>query len=143
MKTRFASRVILITSDDEVLFLKFDRSNIGEPPQYGLPGGEIHENESPSKAAARELFEETGLIKSIHETPDFFLTFPHTLPNGEKTISEEYFFILPIQKEKISHKNMQKDEKEILINHEWVKINNIEKINTSPGHLCEKIKNAR
>ena len=40
---------------------------------YGLPGGHIHEGETPDAAIARELYEETGLTGIRLQRKDFFV----------------------------------------------------------------------
>ena len=59
---RESSVCIIKNIEGAILFLKrleFDRTL---PNVYCLPGGKLEDNESPSEACVREVFEETGLI---------------------------------------------------------------------------------
>lgn len=49
---------VLIMSDDGKI-LAVSRKN--DPTDFGMPGGKVDHPESPAQAAARELYEETGL----------------------------------------------------------------------------------
>ena len=52
LKNKFGEYLLLLTHFDP---------EVGLPPRWLTPGGGIDMNESPRQAAARELFEETGL----------------------------------------------------------------------------------
>ena len=60
---RATGRVLLRNRDGEILLLltHFD-PEVGLPPRWLTPGGGIDAGETPRQAAARELFEETGLV---------------------------------------------------------------------------------
>ena len=53
-----AATVLCIAEDGKVLAV----SRRDDPTAFGLPGGKVDPDESPIEAAARELFEERGLI---------------------------------------------------------------------------------
>jgi 8-oxo-dGTP pyrophosphatase MutT (NUDIX family) len=59
---RFASRVLLLNGQDEVLLLHgYDPGDRARGSWWFTPGGGLNAGESPAVGAARELFEETGL----------------------------------------------------------------------------------
>lgn len=57
MKTPSASVIKLYNNKEELLLLCRNKGPLG----WGLPGGKIDPGETPSEAAVRELFEETGI----------------------------------------------------------------------------------
>ncbi len=59
---RPSARVIVIDGTDSVLLFLVRDPLDPKPPLWITPGGGINPGEGPSEAAARELFEETGLV---------------------------------------------------------------------------------
>lgn len=53
-----AACMLIISDDKKILAV----SRKDDPTAFGLPGGKVDPGETPVKAAARELLEETGLI---------------------------------------------------------------------------------
>lgn len=56
-KERMAAVVLCIANDDKILAV----SRRDDPSAFGLPGGKVDPGETAAQAAARELYEETGL----------------------------------------------------------------------------------
>lgn len=56
----------LIERDDKVLLVQYPE---GDPAAglWDLPGGRLHEGESPAEGLAREVLEETGADITVHE----------------------------------------------------------------------------
>jgi 8-oxo-dGTP diphosphatase len=63
-KARFCLAVI-VNGRDEILLLRRDRSDAFAPGLWGLPGGHIHEGETPAETMQRELDEEIGTGVSL------------------------------------------------------------------------------
>ncbi len=61
MKTVGHSVFTIVIRDGTVLFVKHGESSQNPTGTYGLPGGKVRTPESPTDAATREVFEETGL----------------------------------------------------------------------------------
>ncbi|GGB27924.1 DNA mismatch repair protein MutT [Sphingomonas metalli] len=60
LQPRPAARILLVDRDGRVLLMRFTPSD--RPPLWCTPGGAVDPGESYEAAAARELWEETGLI---------------------------------------------------------------------------------
>ena len=56
---------LIVTTDDAILMLRYDRDAAAGGPFWVPPGGAIETGETYEQAAARELQEETGLSATI------------------------------------------------------------------------------
>jgi mutator protein MutT len=56
---------VLLNSRDEILLMRRARSDAFAPGLWGLPGGHIHEGETPAQTMQRELDEEIGTGVSL------------------------------------------------------------------------------
>lgn len=62
---RRAARVVVLNPDRKILLLSaFDPGNRAKPPWWEIPGGGQDPGESSEVAAARELYEETGITEA-------------------------------------------------------------------------------
>ncbi len=52
---------VFLLRNNEVLLVRHTKSSKNPPDTYSIPGGRIETGEDPKDAAAREVFEETGL----------------------------------------------------------------------------------
>jgi 8-oxo-dGTP pyrophosphatase MutT (NUDIX family) len=91
---RPSARVILVDEEGSVLLFRVEDPLDDKPAVWATPGGGIEPGETLSEAAARELFEETGLVRDPAE-----LGRPVAVTRGEWVFrkellySEDWFFL--------------------------------------------------
>lgn len=101
---RQRSSVIVVHEGKILGFNAIDPYN--QEPYFFLPGGAIEENETPSEAAARECFEETGYkVRVLEETAferkyDFYW-------NGETHHCHTYFYVAELDQEFTAPKDIK------------------------------------
>ncbi|RFA09301.1 hypothetical protein B7R54_08710 [Subtercola boreus] len=99
------SRVLLFDSDDRVLLFLTKANVPTNPTRWVTPGGHVEPGESHPEAAARELFEETGLAVEAKalgapiRTREFS---DERAPGVFKTNYEEWFVFRTVQFEPVS-----------------------------------------
>jgi 8-oxo-dGTP pyrophosphatase MutT (NUDIX family) len=60
---RKAARIVLLNARDEILLLHAaDPANHKKPPWWEIPGGGMDAGETSAECAARELYEEAGIV---------------------------------------------------------------------------------
>ncbi len=81
-----ANRVFLafVDTDKQTVVIARRAEGTNNAGQYGLIGGKIDSGESPSNAAVRELFEETGLSLTVDQL-EASLYDSHTAATNKKT----------------------------------------------------------
>ncbi|HID7801702.1 NUDIX hydrolase [Proteus mirabilis] len=121
MRTRPASRLIILSPESHILLFKFSHKNdaLKGKTYWATPGGGLEYNESFEQAALRELFEETSLIRKTAGPQITSRTFPMMLPSGENVLAEERFFIINADKSDIDFSGWSNNEKEIIRDHYW------------------------
>lgn len=90
-KPRPAARLFVLDSDDRLLLFRFTADD--RPPFWCTAGGALDPGESYAQAAARELFEETGLAldpgPEVAQRHVKFLTL-----EGERVEADERYFLI-------------------------------------------------
>ncbi|HEJ9438703.1 TPA: NUDIX domain-containing protein [Proteus mirabilis] len=121
MRTRPASRLIILSPESHILLFKFSHKNdaLKGKTYWATPGGGLEYNESFEQAALRELFEEMSLIRKTAGPQITSRTFPMMLPSGENVLAEERFFIINADKSDIDFSGWSNNEKEIIRDHYW------------------------
>ncbi|GAA2671470.1 NUDIX hydrolase [Actinoplanes palleronii] len=118
--SRRAGRVLLVDLAGRALLL-----HGGDPARPGMhwwftPGGGLEAGESPTQAAARELFEETGLradpaelsASILHEQAEFSY-------NGRAYVQTQDFFLFRVADWQVDTAGMDAEEQLTITEHRW------------------------
>lgn len=76
-------------------------------------------NESFEQAAIRELFEETGLIRTLTGPQIASQNFTMMLPSGETVLAEERFFMIDANTVELDRSGWSSNEQEVIRDYHW------------------------
>lgn len=114
---RHAARVLLLDRDDQLLLFRCEEPGAGRA-FWITPGGGLEADETHEQAAARELFEETGL-SNVAIGPCVW-TRSHTFPWLGKTYRQhERFFLVRVDGHDVDCAAHTEDEQQVLTEHRW------------------------
>ena len=106
------SAIALINKDGKLLIQKRSANKKNEPNKWDLSGaGHIDIDETPEKAAVRELFEETG-IKVETEELKLIDTYLNKVKLDKDTFINHYTYLFLVQKD-IDIKTLKMQESEV------------------------------
>ncbi|KYM71437.1 NUDIX hydrolase [Pantoea agglomerans] len=121
MRIRPSSRLIIVSPDNRVLLFRFCHKDgaLRGKTYWATPGGGLKKNESFEQAAIRELFEETGLIRTLTGPQIASQNFTMMLPSGETVLAEERFFMIDANTVELDHSGWSSNEQEVIRDYHW------------------------
>lgn len=120
-RLRPAARVVLLDQQGRALLFRFATPDF--PPFWVMPGGECDPGEDFADAAARELFEETGILGRpaplgiVREAEYDYL--------GEPVKSIEHFFMWRVTQSTIDTSRHTEVERRNITTHRWFGSNDL------------------
>ncbi len=135
---RNSCKAIIINSKKELLTIKKLDKNV---TYFVLPGGGQHHGETFIETVKRECREEIGVVASVQEEILFIREYigqNHEFPANHKHVHQiEYMFKAEINENEITG-GTEEDDGQIGI--EWIKIEDLERMNFYPKKLIPELK---
>nr|WP_194709523.1 NUDIX domain-containing protein [Pantoea agglomerans] len=113
--------MIIVSPDNRVLLFRFCHKDgaLRGKTYWATPGGGLGKNESFEQAAIRELFEETGLIRTLTGPQIASQNFTMMLPSGETVLAEERFFMIDANTVELDRSGWSSNEQEVIRDYHW------------------------
>lgn len=125
--SRPAARVLVVDAAGRVLLLHGFDPACPEDEYWLTPGGGIDQPETPAQAAARELYEETGLLVDPRQLGPVVYSELVEFPfDGSRYQAEQNFFLLRVESWEAIPTHFTEVELRSVLGHRWWSIEELE-----------------
>lgn len=114
---RATARVLVFDDRDRLLLLRIEDPRARDPLFWITPGGGLDSGESFEAGAARELWEETGIVAPVG--PPIWSRRRLGTFDGIAYDVDERFFVVRVDTATIAAGNLTKEEREVLTGYRW------------------------
>ena len=121
MRTRLSARLLIVNDAGRLLLFRFvyKTGPLAGQDFWATPGGGVEDGEAFEQTAVRELAEETGLQRNSVGPEVARREFLQQLPDGERVMADERYFLVRVTDESLSRTNWTALEREVMVEHRW------------------------
>lgn len=121
MRERPSARLLITTPKRRILLFRFVHGTgvLAGKVYWATPGGGVEDGETFAEAAARELYEETGIQAAQVSGPVGRREVLLQLPDGEQVLAIEQYFAAHTDTEFVSREGWTAQEREVMADYRW------------------------